>query len=93
MICADWGYDYVKIDGQGGSANVCNAFHNRLADPKVSPEAAYRLGLAAAKSQMKAEPVPLELRRPVSSCGYCEGMRTGTDVGAETGPACRRPCG
>ena len=22
MICSDWGYDYVKIDGQGGSANV-----------------------------------------------------------------------
>ena len=75
MICADWGYDYVKIDGQGGSANVCNAFHNRLADPKVSPEAAYRLGLAAAKSQMKANQFLLNCASQSSSCGYCEGMR------------------
>jgi hypothetical protein len=82
MICQDWGYDYVKIDGQGGSAGVVHRFHDRLADQKVAPDEAYRLGLAAARSQMKPAQVLLNCASQSSSCGYCDSMRTGADVGA-----------
>ena len=81
MLCRDWGYDYVKIDGQGDWRNVCNS-RDRAADPKPSPQEAYRLGLAAAKSQMKPNQFLLNCGGTPSSCGYCQGMRTGADVGA-----------
>ena len=80
MICEEWGYDYVKIDGQGGSANVCSQFRDRLADPKVSPPDAYRLGLEAIKSVMGPKRCLVNCGGQPNSCGYCDGMRTGGDV-------------
>ena len=82
MICTDWGYDYVKIDGQGGSANVVAQFRDRLADPKVSPPDAYRLGLEAIKTVMGPKRFLLNCGGQPDSCGYCDGMRTGGDVGS-----------
>ena len=55
MICDDWGYDYVKIDGQGGSVGACRRFRELLADPKIPPDDAYRSGLATIKSVMGAK--------------------------------------
>ena len=68
MLCSDWGYDYVKIDGQGDWRNVCND-RDRAANPKLSATDAYRLGLAAAKSQMKPNQFLLNspARRPVAA--------------------------
>ena len=81
MICDDWGYDYVKIDGQGGSIGACQRFRERLADPKVSPNDAYRSGLATIKSVMGPKRFLLNCGGQYASCGYCEGIRTGGDVG------------
>ena len=81
MICDDWGYDYVKIDGQGGSIGACREFRQRLADPKVSPDEAYRSGLATIKSVMGPRRFLLNCGGEYASCGYCEGIRTGGDVG------------
>jgi hypothetical protein len=81
MICDQWGYDYVKIDGQGGSAGVCRQYRDRLADPKISPDDAYRSGLATIKLVMGPKRFLLNCGQEYASCGYCEGIRTGNDVG------------
>ena len=83
MLCDDWGYDYVKIDGQGGSAGVCQEFRNRMADPRVRPDDAYRLGLAAIKAVMGPKRFLLNCGGQFTSCGYCEGIRIGGDVGPD----------
>ena len=89
MICDDWGYDYVKIDGQGGSTGACRRFPDRLANPKTSPDDAYRSGLATIKSVMGAKRFLLNCGGQYASCGYCEGIRIGGDVGARIGRACK----
>ena len=81
MICDDWGYDYVKIDGQGGSVGACRRFRELLADPKIPPDDAYRSGLATIKSVMGAKRFLLNCGGEYASCGYCQGIRTGGDVG------------
>ncbi len=81
MICDEWGYDYVKIDGQGGSVGACRQYRERLADPKISPDDAYRSGLATIKSVMGPKRFLLNCGGQYASCGYCEGIRTGGDVG------------
>jgi hypothetical protein len=83
MLCTDWGYDYVKIDGQGGSAGICQQFHDRLADTRVTADDAYRLGLAAIKAVMGPKRFLLNCGGQFSSCGYCEGIRIGGDVGPD----------
>lgn len=81
MICTDWGYDYVKIDGQGGSRWLPEQFRDRLADPKLPPDEVYRQGLAAMKSIMGPGRFLLNCGGQYDSCGYCEGIRIGGDVG------------
>jgi len=81
MICDDWGYDYVKIDGQGGSAGACGAYRKQLTDPTTRADDAYRSGLAAMKAVMGPKRFLLNCGGQYSSCGYCEGIRTGGDVG------------
>jgi len=81
MLCLDWGYDYVKIDGQGGSRGACERWHDRLSNPKLAPDDAYRAGLAAIKSVMGPERFLLNCAAQYDSCGYCEGIRIGGDVG------------
>lgn len=83
MLCIDWGYDYVKIDGQGGSAGVCQRFRDRLTDPQMKPDDAYRSGLAAMKSVMGPKRFLLNCGGQFSSCGFCEGIRIGGDVGPD----------
>ena len=80
MICSDWGYDYVKIDGQAGSHGACQRYHKQLANPKLASDEAYRAGLAAIKSVMGHQRFLLNCGAQFVSCGYCEGIRTGTDV-------------
>ncbi len=81
MLCVHWGYDYVKIDGQGGSRGACETWHNRLVDPSLAPDEAYRTGLDAIKSVMGPRRFLLNCGGQLDSCGYCEGIRTGGDVG------------
>jgi hypothetical protein len=81
MLCPDWGYDYVKIDGQGGSRGAQGTYHDRLTDQKLGPDEAYREGLRAIKDVMGPERFLLNCGGQWDSCGYCEGIRTGGDVG------------
>ncbi len=81
MLCVDWGYDYVKIDGQGGSRGACARWRSRLANPKLTGDEAYRLGLAAIKSVMGPKRFLLNCMGQYQSCGFCEGIRIGGDVG------------
>jgi hypothetical protein len=83
MITIDWGYDYVKIDGQGGSAGACNQYRQRLADPKLQPDDAYRAGLEAMKAVMGKDRFLLNCGGQYSSAGLCEGIRIGGDVGPD----------
>jgi len=81
MICDDWGYDYVKIDGQGGSRGACGAGHVQLANTTLAPDEAYRAGLVAMKSVMGPRRFLLNCGGQLDSDGFCEGIRTGGDVG------------
>jgi hypothetical protein len=83
MITIDWGYDYVKIDGQGGSAGACNQYRQRLADPKLQPDDAYRAGLETMKAVMGKDRFLLNCGGQYSSAGLCEGIRIGGDVGPD----------
>jgi hypothetical protein len=83
MICDDWGYDYVKIDGQGGSAGACAQYRQRLANPKLPPDDAYRAGLEAIKAVMGKDRFLLNCGGQYSSAGLCEGIRIGGDVGPD----------
>ncbi|MGA2622188.1 MAG: NPCBM/NEW2 domain-containing protein, partial [Thermoguttaceae bacterium] len=83
MITIDWGYDYVKIDGQGGSAGACSQYRQRLADPKLLPDDAYRAGLQAIKAVMGKDRFLLNCGGQYSSAGLCEGIRIGGDVGPD----------
>jgi hypothetical protein len=83
MIAIDWGYDYVKIDGQGGSAGACNQYRQRLADPQLQPDDAYRAGLEAMKAVLGKNRFLLNCGGQYSSAGLCEGIRIGGDVGPD----------
>ena len=81
MLCSDWGYDYVKIDGQGDwqmSATTATGRPIRSFAHGCLPP-----GPGCGQVADEAESIPAELRRPSSSCGYCEGMRIGGDVGTQ----------
>lgn len=81
MLCVKWGYEYVKIDGQGGSRGACQQWHDQLTNPKLAPDEAYRYGLAAIKSVMGPRRFLLNCGGQYDSVGYCEGIRIGGDVG------------
>jgi len=81
MLCLTWGYDYVKIDGQGGLRGACDGWHDRLADPTPGPDEAYRAALHEIKAVMGPRRFLLNCGGQYDSCGYCEGVRTGGDVG------------
>jgi hypothetical protein len=81
MLCDDWGYDYVKIDGQGGSRSAPDRGRAQLVNPKMEPDEAYRAGLDAIKSIMGPDRFLLNCGGQYDSCGYCEGIRIGGDVG------------
>jgi hypothetical protein len=79
-ICDDWGYDYVKIDGEGGMAGLYEQNRARLANPALHGDEAYRLGLAAMKDVMGKKRFLLNCGGAWDSAGYCEGIRIGGDV-------------
>jgi len=81
MICDEWGYEYVKIDAQGGMAALYEAHRTRLADPSLNGERAYRLGLGVIKQVMGPKRFLLNCAHGFSSVGLCEGIRIGADVG------------
>jgi hypothetical protein len=83
MISIDWGYDYVKIDGQGGAPGVYERFCRHGANANARPEDLYRATLAVMKSVMGPERILLNCGGQFSSCGYCDAIRIGGDVGPD----------
>lgn len=82
IICNQWGFDYIKIDGQGSITRVYRENRARLFNPKMEPDKAYRTGLNAIISAMKKESFLLNCAMGWDSAGICPGIRTGGDVAA-----------
>jgi len=83
MLCEEWGYDYVKIDAQGGMADFYAQHRRQLADPAQDGTHAYQRGLSVAKEVMGKHRFLLNCGGGWSSVGLCEGIRIGGDVGME----------
>lgn len=81
MFCKDWGYEYVKIDAQGGMADFYDLYRNCLADPSMDGARAYRFGLEVMRTAMGPNRFLLNCAQGWASAGICEGMRIGGDVG------------
>jgi len=82
MLCHEWGYDYVKIDGQGGMANTYETNRAQLADPQVHGDAAYRQGVEAIREVMGYDRYLLCCGGGWDAIGLFDGCRTGGDIGA-----------
>ena len=82
MLCDEWGYDYLKIDGTSVCSMVHNHYRKNLANPSLDGDRAYRTGLEIMKAIMGPQRYLLNC---VCGCGWAgfglsEGMRTGGDV-------------
>lgn len=82
MVCKEWDYDYVKIDGQGMMADFYEKWRPQLHNPSLPGDEAYRTGLAVIKSVMGEDRFLLNCGAGWASAGLCEGIRIGGDVGA-----------
>ena len=82
MLCHEWGYEYVKIDAQGGMASFYQQWRARMANPALDGERAYRRGLAVLREVMGPARFLLNCGHGWASIGQCEGIRIGGDVGA-----------
>jgi len=82
MMCDEWGYDYLKIDGTSVCSLVHNHYRKNLADPSLDGDRAYRAGLEVIAKTMGPNRYLLNC---VCGCGWAgfglsQGMRTGGDV-------------
>ncbi len=82
MLCHTWGYQYVKIDGQWGYPGFLRHWHKQLHDPNIPPDEAYRLALSIIRKTMGRDKFLLNCGLGFDSCGICDGIRIGGDVGA-----------
>ena len=82
MVCPDWGYDYIKIDGEGGLSGIYKEWGKQISQPKLAGSEAYRAGLKAFKGVMGPDRILLNCGGAYDSAPYCDAIRTGGDVGA-----------
>jgi hypothetical protein len=82
MLCVEWGYEYVKIDGQQRMAGFFAKSRPFLADPSLDGAHVSRLGLQIMKDIMGPDKFLLNCIGGYESGGFCEGMRIGGDVTA-----------
>jgi hypothetical protein len=80
LLTVQWGYDYVKIDGQGGIAGTYARYQKQLATPLPGDEA-YRRGLRAMVDVMGPRRFLVNCAQGLDSAGLCQGLRIGSDVG------------
>jgi hypothetical protein len=80
LLAVQWGYDYIKIDGQGGIAGTYDRYQKQLATPLPGDEA-YRRGLRAMVDVMGPRRFLLSCAHGFDSAGLCQGLRIGGDVG------------
>ena len=79
-IAHDWGYTYVKIDGQGHALRVLAQHLDLLHEPVKTPIEAYRSAVEVMKEAVGKEVFLLNCGGVYNSCGLCEGIRTGADI-------------
>ena len=93
MLCNEWGYQYVKIDGQASMPGIYAEHRRRLADSSLDGEQAYRKGLGIIKDVMGRDKFLLNCGSGWASAGQCEGIRIGGDVAISwTGVATSAEC-
>jgi len=80
LLCKDWGFDYVKIDGQSGMLNAYRTYRAQLADPALDGDRAYRNGVQRLKAVLGPNRFLLNCGQGWPALGLCEGVRTGGDV-------------
>lgn len=85
MICGEWGYEYVKIDGQGGMQDLYAKNRHLLHDPSADTATMYRNSLAVMKKTMGKDRFLLNCLQGFDSAGLNEGMRIGSDISLEAG--------
>lgn len=85
MLCKEWGYDMVKIDGQGGVANLLRQYNSTCADRSADPRQAYRRAVGVMKKSMGAKSLLLNCGAGWETAGLCEAIRIGGDVDLRTG--------
>jgi hypothetical protein len=85
MFCEEWGYDYVKIDGQWVTYTIMREHAAQLHDPTQNPSDVYRAGLAQMKQSMGPSRFLLNCGSRFDSTGLCEGIRIGQDVSPSAG--------
>lgn len=81
LLCREWGFEYVKIDAQGMMADIYRQYRRRLDDPSLDGERAYRTGLQTMRAVMGPNRFLLNCSDGWASCGLCDGIRIGGDVG------------
>lgn len=91
MVCNEWGYEYLKIDGQGMMPGLYQRHRRQLEDPASDGDRAYRLLLAPIKEVMGPQRFLLNCGAGWPSSGFCEGIRIGGDVDARRGLDGLRP--
>ncbi len=82
MVGKQWGYDYIKIDGQGSVVSVYKKYRTRLSNPQMPADTAYRAGLLAIREGMGKNRFLLNCAKGWDAGQLCQGMRIGGDVGA-----------
>jgi hypothetical protein len=82
MLCDAWGYEYVKIDGQGLAWRKDTEHRAQRSDASLDGDRAYRKGLAAIRSAVGPDRFVLNCGQAWCACGLCEGIRIGGDVDA-----------
>ncbi|MFZ2656499.1 MAG: glycoside hydrolase family 36 protein [Victivallales bacterium] len=85
MLADEWGYDYVKIDAQGGLVRILTRERKKLFDRKKSPEEMYRNMLLTIKEVLGEKRFLLNCAKGFDSAGICEGVRTGDDINLNAG--------
>ncbi|MCG3128805.1 MAG: hypothetical protein CHACPFDD_03698 [Phycisphaerae bacterium] len=85
-LADEWGYEYFKIDGQPLVQDLYAKHRDRFADPRLTPEEAYRAGLRVMRETIGPQRFLLGCwGTPWWGAGILDGTRTGGDIDANAG--------
>jgi hypothetical protein len=85
MLCEEWGYEYLKFDAQESNRQLYGQWRSRLADSSLDSERVMRLVSEPARRALGPRGFLLNCGAQYTSCGVCQGIRTGGDVDLRTG--------
>jgi len=85
MICDDWGYDYIKIDAQGGMCDEYQRYRRLLHDPSLDGPRTMRTATQIMREVMGPDRFLLNCLCDFTSAGICQGIRIGGDIDLRTG--------